>query len=408
MDNKKKKERKLLFVAIDQSGNELNVAEKKWTSEKLRKLREGSTFICPECQNELDLKIGTIMSAHFAHKKHSDCPSSKGGSESHYHMRGKLDLYEWLYIDENVKQVVLESYISAIKQRPDLLINYRQQTLAIEYQCSTMDLKLLQKRSLMYKKANLPFLWVLGGKLIKRTGERSYQLSQFQWRFTIKMDDDSLAIYAYCTDLKAFIVLKNITPFSAQVVFANQSILPIHTTSFTQLINQQPCPKNYYENWYHKVRAFRLKPFPFRTKQVNTINQFLYQKKHASIFYLPSYAFLPLKYNYLIESPVFVWQGWVITFIDEIPLNSTFTFHSIYDQFKMKVKHRLISIRSLPQVNVHFSYVIYEYLERLSELSYITKIKHKIYEKRQTINWNTDIEEVLNQDEDLMRRLKRG
>lgn len=62
-------------------------------------------------------KIGSIISAHFAHKKHSDCPSSKGGPESQYHMRGKLELYDWLQIDENVIHVELEPFITDIKQR---------------------------------------------------------------------------------------------------------------------------------------------------------------------------------------------------------------------------------------------------------------------------------------------------
>lgn len=408
MDNKKKKERKLLFVANDQRGNQLNVAEKKWTIERLRKIRENSTFICPQCQNELDLKIGSIISAHFAHKKHSDCPSSKGGPESQYHMRGKLELYDWLQIDENVIHVELEPFITDIKQRPDLLINDHQQTLAIEYQCSPIDLNILQKRSVMYKKANIPFLWILGGKLLKRTGERSFQLSQFQWRFTSKMEDGSLMIYAYCSNIKAFIIIRTIIPFSSQVVFANQSIIPKETISFTQLIKPQFCPINFYENWFHKVRTFRLKPFPFTTKQASTLNQFLYQTKHTSLLYLPSHAFLPLKFNYLIESPVFVWQGWVMTFIDEVPLNSTFTFHYIYERTKKKVKDRLLSVRVLPQINVHYSQVIYEYLEKLSELSFITKVEHHIYIKQQTTNWVITIDELLNQDEELMKELKRG
>ncbi|WP_338787405.1 competence protein CoiA [Metabacillus sp. FJAT-53654] len=387
-----------MFVAYDEKGILVNVAEKKWTKHGLVKLRERNNFVCPTCSNEVELKIGTIITAHFAHKKLTGC-TMKGEPETQYHMKGKVDLFEWLQKQSLLTDVQLEPYISTIKQRPDILFSNGDQVVPIEFQCSTIDSNLLIKRSLQYGKLDMKVLWILGAKLLKRTGTKSFQLSSFHWLFARSTNlRDPLSLYSYCPDLKSFIILHSIIPFSPRSVITNHSTYPIQSISYHSLVNQQPNKKTIMAAWIDKIRRFRQKALRFQSKDTRALNLFLYQAKQLPLTYLPSLAFLPLNSNYLIESPVYVWQGWILLYIEALSLNTTFTFQDVYHYIAEKVKEGIISIRNLLSVEVHYSFVIKEYLIQLCHFSILKQKQKNLFIKQSTIEWSRRIEELYRSD----------
>jgi competence protein CoiA len=393
-----------LFVAYDEKGILVNVAEKKWTKQGLVKIRERNNFICPTCSNEVELKIGTIITAHFAHKKLTGC-TMKGEAETQYHMRGKIDLFEWLQKQSMLTDVQLEPYISTIKQRPDILFSDGNQSVPIEFQCSTIDSNLLKKRSLQYRKLDMRVLWILGAKSLKRTGTMSFQLSPFQWLFARSASfGDPLTLYSYCPDVKSFIILHTIIPFSPRSVITNHSKYPIHSISYHSLVNQQSNKRTIMAAWIDKIRRFRQKAINFKSKDTKALNLFLYQAKQLPLSYLPSLAFLPLNSNYLIESPVYVWQGWILLYIEVFPLNATFTFKDVYHYIAEKVKEGIISIRNLVSVDVHYSFVIKEYLIQLCHFSIIKQKQKNLFIKQSTIEWSRRIEELYKSDGSLRNK----
>lgn len=389
-------------MAYDEQKNIVNVAEKKWTKERLKKARELSNFFCPVCSNEVELKIGTVITAHFAHKKSKGC-TTKTESESQYHMQGKLDLYNWLQNQSSINDVMLEPYIREIKQRPDLLFKDGAKRMLIEYQCSSIAQNMLQQRSLKYKEQKIIDFWILGAKSLKRNGSYEFQLSIFQWIFARKTTLSSPpTIYAYCSNLKSFIILYSIIPFSSRSVIANHYTYPIHSITYPELFNQQMNKKKLLSTWINKMKRFRLKPISYRSKDETSFHFFLYLKKNLPLSYLPSLAFLPLNSNYLFESPVYVWQGWILVFIDLQPIKATFSFQNIYQYIAKKVKEGTLTLRYLPFVDIHYSFAIKDYLLHLCHFSILKQKQKNIFIKQKSIVWTTRLEDLIEKDSEMV------
>ncbi|HZH59546.1 MAG TPA: competence protein CoiA family protein [Metabacillus sp.] len=394
-----------MFVAIDQKGIMINVAEKKWSRQRLIKLREETSFICPTCKQELELRIGTIISAHFSHKKYGECPTVKGSHESDYHMRGKLDLYQWFQRQEVIESVKLEPYLQQTKQRPDLLIEYHQKRIAIEYQCSTIDARSLKNRSKQYQQERISYLWILGAKTLTRVGARSYQLSPFQWNFIIKEGNIAPYLYSYCPDARSMIVLYNILPFSSRSVISEHKHYAIPSTSLKEVMMVPTNNKAIWQKeWLQRIRKFRLSAPGFQSKQTSRFHIYLYQTQKLPLSYLPSYAFLPLVDNYIFDSPVYVWQGWILLFIHSLPLHALFSIHNVYHDFSMKMNEGFITTRSLTN-SVSFISAIDTYLMKLADLSIIVFEEKESLKKVKEIKWINQMEELLKEDSKIINSL---
>lgn len=387
-----------MFVAIDQEGLMVNVAEKKWSRQRLMKLRKERIFNCPTCKQEVDLKIGSIIAAHFAHKKYGECPTVKGSHESDYHMRGKHDLYHWFTSQKGVESVKLEPYLQETMQRPDLFIEYNQNKIAIEYQCSTIDTRILRKRSQLYHQEGISYLWILGAKTLTRVASQSYRLSPFQWNFILKKEDSAPYLFSYCPNSRAMIVLYHLLPFSTRTVISEHKHYPLPSSSVHDVMKRQPYKKeNLNKEWIRKVRSFRLKAPGFQSKQSSKLHQYLYQTVHLPLSYLPSYAFLPLANNYIFESPVYVWQGWTLLFIHAISLNDSFRTHDVYHAISMRMNDGSITSRSLIK-QVSFISAIDTYLMKLADLAVVVFEGKDRLKKIKEIRWTNQMEELLKED----------
>ena len=123
-------------------------------------------------------KDGTLY-----HQKGSLCVESYE-RESEYHLAGKLQLYQWL---ENQKLCPeLEPFYQSIRQRPDIGVSVNQKNFALEFQCSTIPPELLLKRTKYYQAKGVTPVWIMGGKNIKRKGEK--KVSLFKLRLFISYE----------------------------------------------------------------------------------------------------------------------------------------------------------------------------------------------------------------------------
>jgi len=73
-------------------------------------------FLCPECDNEVVLKIGSVRLNHFVHKSSNNCEYGKGETDAH--RRCKIAIYEALLREPNVKKAALERSLKTC--RPDV------------------------------------------------------------------------------------------------------------------------------------------------------------------------------------------------------------------------------------------------------------------------------------------------
>lgn len=396
-----------MFIALDQEGNKVNLAEKRWSSTTLKQLRKKSRFICPVCSSELDLKIGTVITSHFAHKKLTGCSLLESSAESEYHRKGKYDLFHWLDKQDTISSVKLEYYIGSIKQRPDLLIKHQHQEVAVEFQCAKIDHQLITKRSKEFQKEGIDDLWILGANSIKRTGAMSFQLTGFQWLFIhVQKQNKPPNIIAYCPEQKMLIILQNIIPFSQRSIIAQATHTPLHLAVFSHLFRATYPSEQLIQVWMNKIKSFRLHSSQHKTKQTYALNIFLYKTKQLPLSSLPSLAFLPLSTNYLIESPVFIWQSWILIFIDQLKNGTYFSFRDVYYFIENKIQAGLITIRPLLHKNLHYSYVIKSYLLILCQMSIIKRSEPNVFSKEKQMVWKSKTEDLLKSDQKLLAKFK--
>ena len=116
-------------------------------------------YVCSACQSSVQLKCGENRIAHFAHQNSHACQGS-GEVESVTHLMGKYTL--WQYFKRRQINVVLEPWLATIQQRPDLLISYQGRRIAIEYQCASISVEQVQRRTAGYRRLGMQVIWLLG------------------------------------------------------------------------------------------------------------------------------------------------------------------------------------------------------------------------------------------------------
>lgn len=152
------------------------------SKERLLEIRQTQNFYCPACHEQLVLKIGQVMIPHFAHRKNEHCQVFSEG-ESALHLQGKYALYRWLQFQH--MPVLVEPYLKAIQQRPDLLIQQQDKYIAVEFQCSALTPKRLTKRNKGYQKLGIEPLWIAKAKPSFYEGVQCVQLAPFYQQFIL-------------------------------------------------------------------------------------------------------------------------------------------------------------------------------------------------------------------------------
>lgn len=122
------------------------------------KIKEQKWF-CPSCHQQVILKCGKYVRAHFAHLRTDKCQNFSEGETSE-HLSGKALLAKWCR-QENV-EYQLEAYLPELKQRPDLLLSGK---IVIEFQCSSISVANCVARTQNYLKHGYQVIWIVGKKL---------------------------------------------------------------------------------------------------------------------------------------------------------------------------------------------------------------------------------------------------
>lgn len=359
-----------LFSAIQKDGEILYLFprhSRSWLQEKKKKEK----FYCPECKEQVVLKLGKHRIEHFAHQQGAQCTESYE-RESDYHMNGKLQLYQWL--EEKKLNPVLEPYYPAIHQRPDVAFIHGHQAYALEFQCSVIPLGLMEKRTKQYRRVHSSALWILGGKNINRKGERKVALTNFDYYFASKSPAGSWFIPAYCPASKIFILLNNLTPITTKNAFANLSIIPLHQFTLNSLfapLHKQPFSS---EEWKREIRSQKLN-MQMRGIQPKELLQELYSLG-LNISLLPPFIGIPVPSAILLESPPLIWQTYL--FIDHLfsrEAGDMITVNDIFQTFVRRLDKGMLYTRLLP-LAPNYSHLapLIEYLHVLEKVQVLESI----------------------------------
>jgi competence CoiA-like predicted nuclease len=114
-------------------------------------------FYCPAYRDQLVLKKGRKVVAHFAHRPDTECEYTNEG-ESEEHRLTKLEIYWALLHVPGVTNVRLERYLRQV--RPDVSFVVNGQLVAIEIQLSLLSCEKIEWRTKAYARKNIAVLWM--------------------------------------------------------------------------------------------------------------------------------------------------------------------------------------------------------------------------------------------------------
>ncbi|WP_243385706.1 competence protein CoiA [Bacillus kexueae] len=352
----------------------INLVDPRWTKEALMELKKTTSFICPSCRTPVQLKIGETRIPHFAHI--NTC-SIQGEKESLYHMDGKIQLHDWLQ-NQGIKGE-LETYYPSIKQRADVVAEIDDETICFEFQCAKISEQEKLARTNGYEKEQLSVKWILGGNRVKRLKTYEYRFNHFVWDF-IQLNSAGISyLLSYCSKLKAFILLDSIVPFSKQTIFANTTILPSSQLSFQQFL--QPTnvswePVVFQKQWMMKRDRFRNVPKVHVSKKEKRLQALIYEQYGIPLTLVPSEAFIPLKEAWRLKEAVYVWQTIVLHALESISEGEVFHLQRV-----LWLMNRNVNFEHFTQEKDIVQTVVQSYLNKLSTLGIIHKVKRNEYKK---------------------------
>lgn len=113
-------------------------------------------FFCPECESEVILKKGIVLTHHFAHKSPANCYYGVG--ESEIHRSAKISIFEALSMSSKVSLAVMEKSFDSV--RADIFAVINDVPVAIEIQRSNLTTDDIVRRTIEYAKKNIYVLWL--------------------------------------------------------------------------------------------------------------------------------------------------------------------------------------------------------------------------------------------------------
>ncbi|KFN04347.1 competence protein [Bacillus clarus] len=326
-----------MFIARRENGEKIHLLYNR-DEKLLHRMRKRERFFCPSCGKEVKLKLGKQKRWHFAHKKVEQCIVHYE-AESMYHMQGKEQLYRWLKSQRF--QVEIEYYLPEIRQRPDLFIEREERKIAIEYQCASLSIEQLLKRTFAYWKAGIQVIWILGGKQLKRNSSYWISLSSFH-SFCMQSYPQPL-LFFFCPKQKTFMKCSFLTPFSSNVYFSHTIYLPMHIITFEELFHPIPFLKNKLElEWTNKKKYFRTNALPIWNYNHKSLLRLLYQFKLTPASF-PSEIGVPLPSAFSFQTHLFIWQAYLyMKFIGSRKVGDSFSLQTTCNYLKKYTKRRLL------------------------------------------------------------------
>jgi competence protein CoiA len=136
--------------------------------------KNGPTYTCPNCGEDVILKQGRIRIHHFAHKRLSDCSWAKG--ETREHLLAKTVVRDAFRARSFQTEFEAEVLSGEGDRRADVLLTYASGArVAIEVQHTSIYYDAIERRTRAYIAAGVPVIWV--GILSKEMRENAITVS---------------------------------------------------------------------------------------------------------------------------------------------------------------------------------------------------------------------------------------
>ncbi|WP_249705455.1 competence protein CoiA [Bacillus zhangzhouensis] len=323
------------------------------TKSRLEHVRATCKFYCPECRQEVQLKLGEHRVYHFAHKQLTACPLAASG-ETVYHQAGKAAIKDWL--TRLGHEPVMEKYVSKVQQRPDVTVAIGDAGYAIEFQCANISQQELRKRTEGLRAAGLFPIWIIGANRLKRTSTQLFSFSSIHWGILRQTKKRRLVFY--CPIQQMFLHLDQILVFQPTKICATMTVRP--PSAYRQLsallypsLSKRPLNKQ----WLRCIQQFRQRPPGILSNESKRLRNIFYEHHHTAFPFLPSELFIPLTEAYIFSSPVYVWQGclydWMVRKRGRGPVTIQHLIKEIYrcvQAKEVKLRYAGVSIEEVKEV----------------------------------------------------------
>ncbi|MGE6260192.1 competence protein CoiA [Heyndrickxia sporothermodurans] len=393
-----------MLTALTEEGKMVHLIYSK-NIKYLSILRKNHSFYCPQCQEEVILKIGKIKIPHFSHKSNSICTNSE--PESEVHLQGKIDLYKWL--KHNGISVEMEKYLMEIRQRPDLFVQKNGKKYAIEFQCSPIQYKDIKRRTLGYFSLNIIPIWILGGEPFQKKFQlinNLFQLSDFQWAFTQYNRQNGMHIYSYSPKTKRVILLSQLTPVTTRKIFAYQSVYPLASLDFPFHFTNDHLSIVDYDFWFYEKKNWIQNKMLFAKNLNDPFLSEVYHNKHSPIL-LPPFIGIPVPFMSICKTNSVIWQYYLwLDGIETLSVGDKINLMNLKRNFERRVKNGCIKMRDMSLIQIDFkNHMIYHYLKRLSILGIIKEQEKGSFIMNKSYSFPNNIEEVQRMEVELKKKL---
>lgn len=270
------------------------------SKEDLKSMRKSLTFYCPQCQEQVLLKVGEFKIPHFAHVRHSTCQSFFSEGESAVHLAGKQQLYT--FFQRHHLTVQLEPFLEKLSQRPDLLIETPTEQIPVEFQCSSISTSEIARRTAGYEKFSLKPIWILQTpKQLQQfpQGAMIYSLSRFEESFLIHSTMGQTLLFTYDAYSRKFHYVSFLMHIEGRKFIGNHRTLSLENQSFPFLLPKK-LTKDELQHYYALYASSRLKFLR---------NRILYNRKGINDSFLRNCYQLRI-----VPSELPLWIGAPITF----------------------------------------------------------------------------------------------
>lgn len=394
-----RKEGNQLLTAMKRDGKIVSLLH-PLSSDKIKELRQPKQFFCPHCRNPVIFKAGHYRIPHFAHYRYSNCRGFTE-PESFYHLQGKRELFLWLRSMN--QQVFLEHYFSKIKQRADLFVTGHNQAYAIEFQCASIPVSDIEKRTARYKQANITPIWILGGLPYRKKLARKqhvYTLTEMQWALTTYQSRRGLQLFSYQPCKKQFFLLSHITPMTSRKIIATCQRFPLQNISFPftfDTLTARSSKKDFIEEWTYERKDWLFQRVYYNKNRQDPFLKILYECR-LPVTLIPPLFGVPIPAadvrNHPVEWQFYIWYDC----FRKLNVGGWITFQQIRKAVLHRINKQHIQYRKIVTADRSFDFLM-KYLRTLVKTGYLRKSDPSTYVMNKPLSFPNTMEEAKKQEQ---------
>ncbi|UQZ92431.1 competence protein CoiA [Bacillus safensis] len=342
---------------------------------RLEHVRTTCKFYCPECREEVQLKLGEHRVYHFAHKQLTACPLASG--ETAYHQAGKEAIMNWLR--RLGYKPALEKYMSKIHQRPDVTVSIGSATYAIEFQCANISRQELRRRTEGLREAGLLPIWMIGANRLKRKSAQLFSFTSIHWG--ILRESEKRRLIFFCPIQNRFIHLDQFLVFQPTKICAAMTVRPPSAyRELPALLSPPSSRRQVNQQWLKCIQQFRQRPPRILSNESKRLRDIFYEHHQTAFPFLPTELFIPVQEAYIFTSPVYVWQGCLYDWMVRKKGNGRVTIQQLMMEINRCVQMKEVKLRYGDVSREEIKEVITAYVKGLIRQGFLHMTKEGNYE----------------------------